>query len=96
MISTKDRAKLKGLAQKLEPVFQIGKNGVTDNVIEQISVALDARELIKINVLKNSDENAKTVVNTLAEKLNAEAVAAIGNKIVLYRYSDKKGVVHVL
>ncbi|MCI7530895.1 MAG: ribosome assembly RNA-binding protein YhbY [Christensenellaceae bacterium] len=96
MISTKERAKLKGLAQKIEPVFQIGKNGVTDNVIEHISVALDARELIKINVLKNSDENAKTVVNTLAEKLNAEAVAAIGNKIVLYRYSDKKGVVHVL
>ena len=96
MISTKDRSKLKGLAQKIEPVLQIGKNGVTDNVIEQISVALDARELIKINVLKNSDENAKTVVNTLAEKLNAEAVAAIGNKIVLYRYSDKKGVVHVL
>ena len=52
MISTKDRAKLKGLSQKLEPVFQIGKNGVTETVVEQVSIALDSHELVKLNVLK--------------------------------------------
>lgn len=96
MISTKDRAKLKGLSQKLEPVFQIGKNGVTDSVVEQISIALDSHELVKLNVLKNSDYSAKDIINDLAERLDADPVLAIGNKIVLYRFSNKKGVVHVL
>ncbi len=96
MITTKDRAILKGLSQKLEPVFQIGKNGVTDNVLEQISIALDSHELIKLNVLKNSDYSAKDIINDLAGRLNAEPVLAIGNKIVLYRFSTKKGVEHVL
>ena len=82
MISTKDRAKLKGLSQKLEPVFQIGKNGVTETVVEQVSIALDSHELVKLN--------------DLAARLNADPVLAIGNKIVLYRMSDKKGVQHVL
>ncbi len=96
MISTKDRAKLKGLSQKLEPVFQIGKNGVTDTVVEQVSIALDSHELVKLNVLKNCDYTAKEIINDLAARLNADPVLAIGNKIVLYRMSDKKGVQHVL
>ena len=93
MISTKDRAKLKGLSQKLEPVFQIGKNGVTETVVEQVSIA---HELVKLNVLKNCDFTAKEIINDLAARLNADPVLAIGNKIVLYRMSDKKGVQHVL
>lgn len=96
MISTKDRAKLKGLSQKLEPVFQIGKNGVTETVVEQVSIALDSHELVKLNVLTNCDFTAKEIINDLAARLNADPVFAIGNKIVLYRMSDKKGVQHVL
>ena len=95
MISTKDRAKLKGLSQKLEPLFQIGKNGVTETVVEQVSIALDSHELVKLNVLKNCDFT-KEIINDLAARLNADPVLAIGNKIVLYRMSDKKGVQHVL
>ena len=91
MISTKDRAKLKGLSQKLEPVFQIG-----ETVVEQVSIALDSHELVKLNVLKNCDFTAKEIINDLAARLNADPVLAIGNKIVLYRMSDKKGVQHVL
>lgn len=67
MISTKDRAKLKGLSQKLEPVFQIGKNGVTETVVEQVSIALDSHELVKLNVLKNCDFTAKEIINDLAD-----------------------------
>ena len=96
MISTKDRAKLKGLSQKLEPVFQIGKNGVTETIVEQVSIALDSHELVKLNVLKSCDFTAKEIINDLAARLNADPVLAIGNKIVLYRMSDKKGVQHVL
>ncbi|MFA5523923.1 MAG: ribosome assembly RNA-binding protein YhbY [Tissierellales bacterium] len=89
MISGKQRSYLKSLANKLEPIFQVGKNGVTDNFIKQLDEALEAREIIKINVLNNSLLNAKDVAIEVTEKLDAEFVQSIGNKFVLYRESKE-------
>ena len=75
--------------------MQVGKNGVNDNLITSLSDALNARELIKISVLDNSPEDVREVGVILADKLNAEFVCAIGKKVVLYRYSNKKGIVHI-
>lgn len=90
MLSVKERAELRSAAQTIDSIFQIGKNGVTDNLITDLSAALDARELIKITVLKTADFTAKEIISELAARLNAEPVQAIGNKVVLYRKSEKK------
>ncbi len=95
MITSKQRATLRGIANSISPIFQIGKGGISDNLISDLDMALEAKELIKLTVLKNSEENAKEIINGLAKKLNAEPVSAIGNKIVLYRYSKKDGVKHI-
>ncbi len=95
MFTTKQRSKLRSIAQTIEPIGQIGKGGITENVIKNFSDALDARELIKITVLNNTDDDAKSLSIELAESLNAEVVCVIGHKIVLYRFSNKKGVKHI-
>lgn len=96
MITTKERAVLRGMAQKIEPIYQIGKNGVTDGIVSRLSDALDARELIKITVLQSCEAGARDIIDNLALCLDADPVQAIGNKIVLYRLSSKKDVKHVL
>ncbi|WP_352420107.1 ribosome assembly RNA-binding protein YhbY [Proteiniborus sp.] len=89
MISGKQRSYLKGLANGIEPIFQVGKNGVTESFLKQVDEALEARELVKINVLNNSFLEAKNVAVELSEKLNAEFVQSIGNKFVIYRESEE-------
>ena len=89
MITSKQRAYLRGLAQNLTPIFQIGKNGINDNQIEQISNALEARELIKITLLDSTPDNKHSIANELAEKTNSDVVQIIGKKITLYRRSEK-------
>lgn len=89
MISGKQRSYLKSLANRLEPIFQVGKNGVTENFIKQLDEALEAREIIKINVLNNSLLEAKDVAFEVTEKLEAEFVQSIGNKFVIYRESKE-------
>ena len=89
MLTGKQRSFLKGIANNLDPIFQIGKNGITENFIKQADDALEAREIIKIKVLNNSFLNPKEVANELAEKTGAEFVQSIGNKFVLYRESKK-------
>jgi len=95
MFTSKQRSKLRSLAQSIEPIGQIGKGGVSQNMIESFSQALENRELIKISVLNNSEEEAKWVAVDLAEALNAEVVCTLGHKVVLYRKSNKKGVEHI-
>ena len=90
MITTKQRAYLRKLANPITPIFQIGKGGITEEIIIQLSYALDARELIKINILETAMLDAKSCINDLASKLGAEPVQAIGSKIVLYKKSEKK------
>ncbi len=95
MFTSKQRAVLRSIAQTIEPVGQIGKGGLSDNMIKSFSDALESRELIKLTLLNNSDEDIKSVSIELAEKLGAEVVCTIGHKIVLYRRSNKKGVTHI-
>lgn len=90
MLTGKQRSYLKALANSIESIMQIGKGGVTENVLKQIDDALEARELIKINILNNSMLEAKETANEIAETLGAEYVQSIGNKFVLYRESKEK------
>lgn len=94
-MTTKQRSKLRSLAQTLEPIGQIGKGGISDNMLTGFSSALDARELIKITVLKNAEDDARFLADDLADALDAEVVCTIGHKIVLYRYSEKDGIKHI-
>lgn len=95
MFTSKQRSALRSLAQTIEPIGQIGKGGLSDNMIESFSQALESRELIKITVLNNSEEEARWVADDLAEALGAEVVCTIGHKVVLYRRSNKKGIKHI-
>ena len=88
MITSKQRSTLRGLANDLQALYQLGKNGVSDEFIAQIDEALESKELIKITVLNNAFFWAKEVISILCEKLNCEPVSAIGSKIVVYRKSS--------
>ncbi len=89
MLTSKQRAYLRGLANKLPCIFQIGRGGVTDEIAKQIGNALEARELIKVKVLDNCDYSAAEAANIIADAISAEVVAVVGNKFVLYRESEK-------
>ena len=95
MITTKQRAFLRGLGNALEPVMQIGKVGATENVLTGAEQLLQARELVKFKVLNNCDSDAKTLANEIAPMLNADVVQCIGNIFILYKKSTKKGFKHI-
>lgn len=95
MITTKQRAYLRGLGNALDPVMQIGKEGMTDNVAQSVELLLQARELVKIKVLNNNDDGAYETANTLAKRLSADVVQVIGNNFILYKKSTKKGFKHI-
>ncbi len=95
MLNGKQRAALRAAANGLPAWFQVGKGGVNDNLVADVSAALDAHELVKLTVLKTAGEEPKAVLRTLSRKLAAEEVAAVGNKIVLFRRSSKEGVKHL-
>lgn len=95
LLTGNQRSYLKGLANNIEPIFQIGKNGITDNFIKQVDEALEARELIKIKVLNNSLLDAKDTANLLAKEIDAEFVQSIGHKFVLYRESVENKKIHL-
>lgn len=90
MITSKQRSYLRSLANNMEPIFQIGKSGIEDNFLKQVSEALEARELIKIKVLSSSGLNAREASDTICSRIEAEGIQAIGSKIVLYKRSEKK------
>lgn len=89
MINSKQRSYLRSMAHDLDPVAYIGKFGLTHNVIKQIDVCLEARELVKVKLQEGCDLKAKDVANEVAEKLSAEFVQAIGHKFTLYRESKE-------
>ena len=95
MLTSKERKTLSGIGQGLEPVFQIGKNGVTETLLKELGDVLEARELIKISVLRNSDIEAKEIVQELCASLGADPVSCVGSKIVIYRKSDRKDIKHI-
>ncbi|NLK44293.1 MAG: ribosome assembly RNA-binding protein YhbY [Tissierellia bacterium] len=87
MLTGKQRAHLKSMANTMEPVFQIGKNGLTDNFLKQIEDYLEANELVKVKVLKNSLLDATDMAREIADAVGAEFVQSLGNKFVLYKES---------
>lgn len=95
MLTSKQRAKLKSLAANLQPVGQVGKEGIGENMLKSFSDCLDKRELIKINILENADGDPQEIGRELAERLSAECVIVIGRKAVLYRRSNRKDVEHI-
>lgn len=94
-MTSKQRAYLRGLANTIEPIFQIGKNGITDVLIQQLDNALEARELIKITVLETAPENVKDLGNTISERTGSIFVQAVGNKITLFRQKKKNSKIHL-
>lgn len=89
MLTGKQKRYLRSLAHHLDPIFQVGKGGVNDNMIKQIVEALEARELIKISVLKNSLEDTDEAADEIIEGTKAELVQIIGHTIVLYKESKE-------
>lgn len=90
MLTGKQRAYLRSLAHDIDPIFQIGKYGIEENFLIQVSQALEARELIKIKVLENSGLGTREASDLICAKLKCEGIQAIGNKMVLYKKSKKK------
>lgn len=94
-MTSKQRAYLRGLANRMPAILQIGKGGLNDNLISTVSDALEARELIKLHVLENSGEDPRALGFQMAELLEAELVAVTGRKLLLYRASSKKPVIEL-
>ena len=86
-MNSKQRAYLRKLAQTMDPILHIGKSSITPEFTEAIDEALKARELIKINVLKNCFDDVKSLSTILADRTQSEVVHVMGRKIVLYRAS---------
>ena len=90
-MTSKQRAYLKGLAMTIDPIFQIGKASVTPELTTAVAEALEARELIKLSILKNSMDDGNEIASVLAERTQSQVVQVIGKKIVLYKQAkDEK------
>lgn len=87
MLTSKQRATLRAMANPIDTIFQVGKGGVNEQMCKSIADALEARELIKLKVLDNSDYSAKEAANEIAEAVGADVVSVVGKKFVLYKES---------
>ncbi len=90
MLTSKQRAYLRGLGQSCPAIMQVGKGGITENLLKTVSDALEARELVKLSVLDNCGEDPRAILDALCEALGADGVSCVGKKIVLYRESKEK------
>lgn len=95
MLTGKQRATLRAKANGLNPYFQIGKGGIGDNMVADITAALEAHELVKITVLKTAEGTPKELLGRIAEATGAEEISAVGNKIVIYKRSSRDDVAHI-
>lgn len=86
----KTKSVFKKKAHQLEPIFQIGKEGVTDAFIDGLNKALTKREIVKVHILETAMLDTRDTCNYVAERLGAEPVQAIGNKFIIYRKSDEE------
>ena len=90
MLTRKQRAYLKSEAHTLKPIVQIGKNGLNDQIKTSVRNALDARELIKVTLLQNTDEDIHEVAEILEDEIGLETVLKIGRILILYKESSRK------
>ena len=89
-MTSKERANLRSEAHHLEPIVHVGKESLTPEVTAAIDEALEARELIKVGVLKNCFDDPRDIANIVAERTSSEVVQVMGKKITLYRYNKNK------
>ena len=89
MLTSKQRAFLRSMANGLEPIFHIGKAGVTPELTEAVDSALEAREILKMNILDNCLLDTREVAQTIAARTHSDVVQVIGNRFVLYRPAKK-------
>lgn len=94
-MTSKDRAYLRSLANTIDPILQVGKSGINENLIKQLDDALEARELIKLTVLETSPDGALEIGNQLAEKTSCTLVQVMGRKITLYRKRAKDSKINI-
>lgn len=90
MLSSKQRAFLRSMANTMDPIMQVGKSGVGEELITSVANALEARELIKMSALETAPVTAREAADELAEATGADVVAVVGRRFVLYRPSKKK------
>lgn len=89
MLTGKQKRYLRKEAHHLGPIFQIGKGGISENMIEQLNEALEKRELIKVHILQNNMDDHKEVANSISEQTESELVQLIGSIIILYKESKE-------
>ena len=89
MLNSKQRKYLSSMATKLQPIYNIGKGSLTPEIVKGIDEALEARELIKIGVLKNCTDEPKALAAIISERTHSNVVRVIGKKIILYRAAKK-------
>lgn len=87
MLNSRQRAQLRGLANSMETIFQVGKGGINDQLIKQVDEALEKRELIKLRVLETSPVTSREAADEIALAVKADVVQVIGSRFVLYRES---------
>ena len=88
-MTTKQRAGLRAMANTIDPILHIGKDGINDNLVKPAWDALEARELIKATVLQNAPLTAREACDELCERVHADPVQVIGSKFVIYRKARK-------
>ena len=96
MIDKKTRIKLRSLASTIKPTVWIGKEGFSENAINQINEELFNHELVKISLQETATPPSESELTEIAVKLGADVVTVIGRKIILYKHSEKKNIKHVL
>lgn len=89
MLNSRQRAQLRGLANTMDAIFQVGKGGINDQLIKQVSEALEARELIKLRVLETSPVSSREAADVIASHTGADVVQVIGYRFVLYKESKE-------
>ena len=89
-MTSKQRAYLKSLAMKIDPIYNIGKGSISPELVQGVRDALEARKLIKVGVLQNCMDDPKELATVLAERTRSQVVQVIGKKIVLYREGKKE------
>lgn len=95
MLTSKQRSYLRGLANPLPPIMQVGKGGLGDNTFSSLNDALTARELVKVRVLRNLEQDLREIAQTLATESQAEVVQIIGQNITLYRRNPEDPRIHL-
>ena len=94
-MTTKQRAALRSMANTIDPVLHIGKDGINDNLVQQAWDVLEARELIKVTVQRNAPLSAREACEELCERAHAEPIQVIGSKFVIYRKARKDSKIDV-